>query len=1321
MQEALSFDCVDLTEQASSGGECNFTWKEDYEPSKIDKVTPSSGLESKGVLPRVQLTQEVTASSQRSAIAPKAEISKIRENQDAVLIAVNPTMPITSEMLGRKVAEQLGFTETEMVLYSSRMRNAQNNEPFKSGSLAFWQVAHGLDEKTAMEMVRKELIKNNGVLRIAELNPGAFQEKRDWLADYRASDGFHRRVPVDFHQRTTVETVATHVVNPLLNLSASAMQSLASISDGVSIVSANPHEKWVYQECARMLRNKSAHLPMNDLYTKEERQDLAIGLMTLYMQAFGDNLPSMGAGKLAGALGKVGASVGRTSSIVDDAFDILKLPTSTTTKLAGTSRSIPHAVPVGALETAAYRGEAAVASEVAAASETLASNTSKAASKAAHIAEAHLPTAVGSLQSAGQSYDSAKSVQAVDIARREFGQRNVSTQEFEARVQAIKRGEGIDPAVKEQMERKATLAAALSATAGGFGGYMVGRLVRAVRDGTPVDSLPQSLFNDVRQELKLGNASGVLTASGRLVKHFGKEGAIGVRTGIAVGMTTAGTEEAAMVVANVKSGRQAFDDFIENAKTSAGQSALLFGTGQLLQIRLRGENDLDAARSKADSRHITYTAFRENAGDDAVLTGFKREHLPLSGDRQYHENGVRKWATSAPEVEQRVYSVKDSNLRIEVPETYARKLDEVRELRKIANQNLLESPHQFAKIWKARQELAAHAYKDSMLPEQAAKLVSESPNGSRVAVLSLYDIDPVKLGQAGTKDITMFGADVDARAKRTMMHEWSHLADQERITETTGRFKLAAALEKDGLYLVDYARKNEAENFAIHMGDCFLNENPSNLDNFAKKAPLRSISLALVLEDELRSSPHTSPHAKQLTERIEYVKETSVPLAKQDLIKRLNTSTSEEELKSVKKLIEEFTKHEPTRDLFGEEFLRKVGRAAEARLQDPSRVLYFRENPDRVERFDSSKVESSQGSKARPISHLKLNGQSVEANGQSWTIENYKAGDESVSLTRDKIINPHEWPKYEAEGWVHANTGYGGKYLIKQSIVAPTLEVVQSNPHVRREGVDGAPPQTMPIETEARVRKIQARQLELQSGVRDVVAKDPGVLTRSDNKQDGGAIAGQQSLIEFTNSKGEKESVFVHPIRKSVHETRLNNELVASELTASLFNTFPPVSQVRLTENGRDLTVRVQPYSGERLDRYSRANGVDGLRDSFRQAALERFVLGDADYHAGNFVVAVENGNLKIHNIDLDQGFIVEAPDTMPLKADIAGNVLYPELSGSKLTDFERLRISEFLTTYDSPEGRKHLEGRLSRRQMDAMFERARLLVNNGFPTQVIG
>jgi hypothetical protein len=322
-------------------------------------------------------------------------------------------------------------------------------------------------------------------------------------------------------------------------------------------------------------------------------------------------------------------------------------------------------VPSAALESAAVKAESAVASEALATTKLPAhtadliddsaktagnvarevANSASHSAKAIQFAESHVPTAIGVFQSAGQSYDGAKSVQAVEIAKKEFGSRNVSDREFEARVQAIKRGEGIDPAVKEQMERKAILTAALSASVGGVEGFMVGRLVRAVRDGTPIDSLPQSLFNDVRQELKLGNASGAIAASGRLLKHTGKEAAIGVATGAGLGTAMSATEEAAMAVAGVKSGRQAVHDFLENAPSSAGQSALLFGTGQVLQIRLRTERGMETARSKADARHITYRAFDENVSNSSILTGFTREHLPMPGEIDIHASGDRKWAT----------------------------------------------------------------------------------------------------------------------------------------------------------------------------------------------------------------------------------------------------------------------------------------------------------------------------------------------------------------------------------------------------------------------------------------------------------------------------------------------------------------------------------------------------------------------------------------------------------------------------------------------------------------------------------------------------
>lgn len=947
-------------------------------------------LESKGILPCLTLldyettvsdndnssrnVKETSRSQSHEVILPgadkhtrtpgSADVARpmdTRRQEAAVVIAINPSEPITPELIGRRVAGQLGFTETEMVLYSSLKRNANNLNSFRSGPDAFWQVVQGLDEKTAMELVRKEAIKNNGMVRIAELNEGAFQEKRDWLAEYRKQDGFHQRLHVEFHQRTPQESVATHLINPALNLSSAAMQSLASIGDGVALMSVNPHEKRVYAECAQILRSQAENLPMNDLYTSEEKQDIAIGLMTLYMQAFGDNLPAMVGGKLVGMLGKATSGVARTSGALGEIANAAK--TSATT--AQVIRPVPTAAMTA--ESAMLRAETTVADEASALTRSSTQSidvtmdsvgaVSKSggsteaiskADRAFQLAEQHIPTALGVVQSAGQTYDSSKTVQAYAIACREFASSNVSTRQLEARVQEIKRGDGIDAATKEQIERKATIAAVLAASAGGVEGFMIGRLVRAVQDGISIDSLPQRFFDEAKRELKLGNASGALASTGRLVMHGSREAFKGAATGVilATGMTA--TEEGAFAIAGVKDGRQAFRDFMDSSTATAGQTALLFGSGQLMQIRLRGEKGIQSARKMADERHITYGAFRYTSEGDHALSGFTREQLPLPGEIDYQKQGERNWAVTPDRVEHRVYSVKGSELKIEVPEDYALKLDEVRELRNVASKSLIENPMEAAKIWKARQDLAKHTYKDAMLPEQAARLVAESPNGKRVASVSLHQIHPEKAGQAGASDITMFGANADAAGARTFMHEWSHVADQERITETPGRFRAAAAVEKEGYYLIDYARKNDAENFAVNMGDGFLGESPSKLYEIAEKAPLRSVATALILEQELHAAPNKNPHEEQIRSRIEYVKGKSVPLAKEDIMRRISNSTSQEELQNVKNLIDEFSKHESSRQLFGEDFLRRAGTMTEARLRDPANLLVFQNERDAV-------------------------------------------------------------------------------------------------------------------------------------------------------------------------------------------------------------------------------------------------------------------------------------------------------------------------------------------------------------------------------------
>lgn len=297
------------------------------------------------------------------------------------------------------------------------------------------------------------------------------------------------------------------------------------------------------------------------------------------------------------------------------------------------------------------------------------------------------------------------------------------------------------------------------------------------------------------------------------------------------------------------------------------------------------------------------------------------------------EAEFQTWLESVTEPT-RVYSIDGTNVKITVPEAYAKKLDQIRELRvwaeveapsydnlpeshrKVFQKHIMEGDmdlirHVFqdkadniARIVRSRVELLTNPNNRRALPEDFIQAVKELPDPGLLKELVLLDepyykdaYSPDKAGLTNTSSrsaanasrdgvITFFeqnngrakGATSGGSLNEFLMHEWSHLL-KFKLKEHGVLFNETAELENDW-YVREYAKRQykdspelqHHENFAVHMGEELLAPDADRFFITAHNAPLRTTMMAKALLEAL--IPRTKEmvvHPADFLERIDRI------------------------------------------------------------------------------------------------------------------------------------------------------------------------------------------------------------------------------------------------------------------------------------------------------------------------------------------------------------------------------------------------------------------------------------------------------------------
>jgi Leucine-rich repeat (LRR) protein len=258
----------------------------------------------------------------------------------------------------------------------------------------------------------------------------------------------------------------------------------------------------------------------------------------------------------------------------------------------------------------------------------------------------------------------------------------------------------------------------------------------------------------------------------------------------------------------------------------------------------------------------------------------------------------------------RVYDIDGHKTKLLLPEDYALELDAVRRLRHNAadlrnqfNERIYDQGREAGRErWlEAEKRLADHPLKDHPVPEDFVAMLERLPDSTLVKqIVVRNESDPHKLYNQ-----QVYGKNFEAAATasqegvitfyqprrghflaETIAHEWSHLIDF-AMPETHYLFKTAAEIERNGHYARHYGRFNDAENYAVQLGEELLNPEPARFTTAAMSAPLRTTVLMLHgLDPVLKMIPENqrSPYHQQFSDRVEWVRKHVLPAAEEQLL-----------------------------------------------------------------------------------------------------------------------------------------------------------------------------------------------------------------------------------------------------------------------------------------------------------------------------------------------------------------------------------------------------------------------------------------------------
>jgi hypothetical protein len=293
---------------------------------------------------------------------------------------------------------------------------------------------------------------------------------------------------------------------------------------------------------------------------------------------------------------------------------------------------------------------------------------------------------------------------------------------------------------------------------------------------------------------------------------------------------------------------------------------------------------------------------------------------PFSGLEDYEARAVRHVDRVC-----RVYSIVGHEVKVVVPEDYAVKLDEVRQLRKRL-ETLENHPEPKAdEIAAARKALSDHPYAKRVLPDDMVRyfdqllysvyfrrfMLLDQPNSNDLFVQLTWDRTFTSAaaaqfdGKEFTGDIAFFRTERGQFVRVNVFHEWCHRLEH----KMPGMFKLfglALELEMATKNWVPrpYAYRSYQEHWAV-IGEELVDAEAWRFKNVAENAPLRTAVWMKAFKQALVLSLVHRPSicSYQFFERVAYTEKVVVPKALAYL-RGLSFPEADERNAAVKALIE---------------------------------------------------------------------------------------------------------------------------------------------------------------------------------------------------------------------------------------------------------------------------------------------------------------------------------------------------------------------------------------------------------------------------------
>lgn len=274
----------------------------------------------------------------------------------------------------------------------------------------------------------------------------------------------------------------------------------------------------------------------------------------------------------------------------------------------------------------------------------------------------------------------------------------------------------------------------------------------------------------------------------------------------------------------------------------------------------------------------------------------------------------------------RIYRI--NGVEVHVPESYARQLDTVYDLRILQEKGFAPGATERARMLgeQAREQLQQHPMKDRAHPAdflQAEQLPDISIARRFELLNSNYFGDAwtsktYKAGfvTGGTADpsgvITFYKIDANVELNRLLHHEWAHLLANNAVREMAV-YGSAAELEtfshnnraENGFSVSEYANRNLDENWAEHSA-AITKADPTEFFLTAAEAPIRTAVIGKALAKSLAAVPSSqrSPFIEQLSGRVSYINEHVLPRAQSLLSDYVQHGSPQEQINAAKLLRE---------------------------------------------------------------------------------------------------------------------------------------------------------------------------------------------------------------------------------------------------------------------------------------------------------------------------------------------------------------------------------------------------------------------------------